>query len=220
MVQALSAIATTFLTVALISVTWWYVRLTKTIAETMKRQLAAGAQPVVALDLVQSGTRFTLGRPVQVSGALSITNRGQQPIKICSVTVLVRFKNPAQHYSQVPYAITQRDNRVLIPGDPPQIQRFVLFTGAEAEGFDDCSLACGIDCTDLAGISEHSFFFDREGGLRHYFGFRKPVSRFLRMRLRLSKVVASLSGLKRHADPRVEFEKLGDNPTEPRKKPD
>jgi hypothetical protein len=186
----------------------------------MKRQLAAGAQPVVALDLVQSGTRFTSGKPVEVSGALSITNRGQQPIKICSATVLVRFKNPAHHYSQVPYAITQRDNLVLMPDDPPQIQRFVLFTATEAEGFNDCSLACGIDCTDLAGISEHSFFFDREGGLRHYFGFRKPLSWFLRMRLRLSRVVAFLVGLKRHADLWAEFENVGSNSPEPRKKPD
>ena len=93
-----------------------------------------------------------------------------------------------------------------MPGDPPHIRKFRLFTGAYAEGFKDCSLACAVDCTDLAGVSEHSFFFDSENGLRHYFGFRKALSRRQRMRVRLTKIIAGIRALKNRADRWVAFE--------------
>jgi hypothetical protein len=38
----------------------------------------------------------------------------------------------------------------------------------------DCKLYVGVNCTDLAGVSEHSFSLDSDGSkLRHFLGFRR-----------------------------------------------
>jgi hypothetical protein len=175
-VQAIAAVVVAGLTAALVLVTWKYVDLTKQIVKTAQRQLSAAMQPVLKLEILEEGAQFQLGERIKILGKVVIVNLGQQPVKIKGITALVRFKESASNYEQVPYPVTSGDNLVLMPNDPPEIREFLILTDfVYFKAPQDCSLAIGVDCTDLAGVSEHSFFYDSQSGLRHFFGFMKDA---------------------------------------------
>lgn len=190
-VQALSAIVVAILTAALIWVTSRYVHLTKAIAETTRQQLAASVQPVLALAILESGILTRKGQAVSVSGRIGVKNRGSNPVKVVSISLIVQFKSP-QKFLQIPCSITQRDNVVLMP-EEEDLQLFnKMLTEMTADEAGDYVLGAGVDCTDLAGVSEHSFYVDPQGQLRHFFGFRKAPLRPALARRLMTQVVQIL----------------------------
>ena len=190
-VQAIAAVVVVGLTATLVWVTWQYVRLTKRISETAQRQLSAAMQPVLSLEVLEEGTHFKFGERIKIRGTIGIANRGQQPVKIKAISAVVRLRS-TKETEPVLYPITDRDNLVLMPNDRPDIRDFVLFTDFVYNApTENCSLGIYVDCTDLAGVSEHSFFYDQASGLRHYFGFKKPVEQ-VGLRSKLKRLKARL----------------------------
>jgi hypothetical protein len=183
-VQGFGSVVTALLTAVLIIVTWRYVRLTKAIATISQRQLSASLQPLVDLIFVEQSIITSQGRVVNIRGKLCLKNRGSIALKILAVSILIRYKTTTGFEQDVTH-ITQRDNRVLMP-DEEAIFNFALNSDKPANDRLDAELALTTDCTDLVGISEHSFWRDFNGELRQQFGFRRELSgwrlRWLRFR--------------------------------------
>lgn len=190
-VQALAAVVIVVLTAALVSVTGQYVRLTKRIAETTQRQLSATIQPVLSLVVLKEGLLTKLGLPIKFAGRIEIANRGQQPVKVKSISAVVRLRS-VKSFEQLAYRISDCDNLVLMPNGPPDVRDFALQTELVwSAPTDVCSLGIYADCTDLAGVSEHSFYYDPDSGLRHFFGFKKVVEP-TGLRWKLKRIKAKL----------------------------
>jgi len=181
-------------TVVLCYLTWRYVQLTKKISETSLRHLSASIQPIVLLEIFEYAL-ITGNHPLIVTGKVGVKNLGSAPLKIRSLSVLVRFKS-ASEYKQMPYPVERVDGLVLgglvLVPDQENIQEFIAETDIDSKDRGETTLALGMDCTDLAGVSEHSFFFDPNIGLRHFFGFRKPASWRARAWKRVRKIAAML----------------------------
>jgi hypothetical protein len=188
-VQALSALLVLLVTMVLSYLTWRYVQLTRKISETSLRQLSASSQPSVSLQIL--GYVFIAGNhPLIVTGTVGVNNLGNAPFKIRSLSVVIRFRT-ASEYEQTPYPIKDIDGLVVIP-DKVSVQNFRAETNISSNQHDGITLAIAMDCTDLAGVSQHSFFFDPNLGLRHFIGFRKPASWRARAWKRVRKITAML----------------------------
>jgi len=155
-VQAMSAVVTVFLTIVLVGVTCWYAALTRRMAFTMERQLAASFQPDIDLQITNrfTGSSVQLGvERENVSGTIVVLNKGEAPVKIVAVAMKLVFD-----HNIFPPQSTKVDaqQRVLAPGKRTVFPHRSLNvpqggTQANYEQFAQ------IHCSDLAGISRYTF---------------------------------------------------------------
>jgi hypothetical protein len=179
-IQGLSAVVSLILTVAIIGVTAWYVRLTHTIAETTKRQLAATVQPVAMLQIwVDVFGRSSNGR-CSVNGRLGITNKGAAPLKIKRLYLVVQHRLTPGKLFQKEYTLDGYANRVILPTESLMEQ----YTVDDVVEFTvDWLYGLHLVCSDLPELSWHEFFHHPQKGLRH--AFAKPPHIGLLRRLRI-----------------------------------
>jgi hypothetical protein len=133
------------------------VRLTNTIAETARRQLSASIQPVVSLEILDERLITERDKPLVVGGRVGVKNLGTAPLKIRALSGFVRFRT-ASRFQQTPYTINPANDIVLMPDDE-NVQKIWLHTDIDSQERGECTLALALDCVDLAGVSEHSFFY-------------------------------------------------------------
>lgn len=115
-VQAMMAILIGLLTVTLIIITTSYTRLTRRMAETMERQLAASFQPDIELKLLnefKGSTHYQGKISERASGTIVVTNKVNIPIEIVATAIKIVFDD-----KNFPDASTTQGvrHRVVSPG--------------------------------------------------------------------------------------------------------
>jgi hypothetical protein len=127
-----------------------------------------------------------------VACVLEIRNCGNHPIKLPAITaVLVYVDNSPGSI----VTVTSQDNVVLMNGDVQQHKLFLIAQGKKELRSEDYIVGVSVDCCDLAGVSQHSFYFDDRSGLRHYFGFKaEEPPRALRKLLKAIKRASNVMG--------------------------
>ena len=165
-VQAFAAVASVLLTAMLAYITWRYTNLTHRIAAITEKQLASSIQPVLRVEIVDR-LHGQASDAVDVSSFhLYVRNEGITPFKIKAITAFVKYKNT----DVVRHEIVSDENIVVMPNNNDQRQ-LELDVSSDQESPQDYHIAIGVDCTDLAGVTDHSFIYDERQGLRHYFGY-------------------------------------------------
>jgi hypothetical protein len=155
-VQAITAIVIVVLTAALVWVTWRYVTLTKSMALTLREQLAASFQPNVEMTLTDRfrGQGNEHGRYSEtVAGTIIVRNKGNLPLKVVTVAMKLIYDGAAFPVQTVTVDAKQR---VVAPDETTQ---FILLTidlppGGSTAPYEQIAQ---IHCSDLAGVSKHSF---------------------------------------------------------------
>jgi len=149
-IQAITAIFIVFLTLALVCVTWWYAR-------TLREQLAASFQPDVEMALTDcfrsKATDERGGHGETVGGMIAFRNKGNLPLKVVTVAMKLIYDKAAFPVQTVTDDAKQR---VVAPEEPTQ---FFLLTidvppGGSTAPYEQIAQ---IHCSDLAGVSKHSF---------------------------------------------------------------
>ncbi|MHB8302504.1 MAG: hypothetical protein ACYDC6_06645 [Acidobacteriaceae bacterium] len=155
-VQAITTIVIVFLTAALVWVTWRYVTLTKSMALTLREQLAASFQPNVEMALTdrfhaqgdgRGGHSETVGRMI------AVRNKSNLPLKVVTFATKLIYDNAA---FPVQTATEDAKQRVVAPDETTQ---FILLTivvppGGATAPYEQIAQ---IHCSDLAGVSKHTF---------------------------------------------------------------
>jgi hypothetical protein len=156
-VQTITAIAIALLTLALVGVTWWYAGLTKSMALTLREQLAASFQPDIEMALTNrfqgQGSDGRGGHSETVAGTIIVRNKGNLPLKVVTVAMKLIYDKAAFPVQTVTVDAKQR---VVAPGETTQ---FILLTidvppGGSTAPYEQIAQ---IHCSDLAGVSKHSF---------------------------------------------------------------
>lgn len=184
-VQAVSAAVVAFFTLILICLTGWYARITGFMSRTMEKQLQAAFQPSVGISYLHhfqgQGINREGARSESVFNYVQLKNDCESPIKIHAVKMFIFTGNPRFYNKE-----TTLDQSGLILA-PDKTKDFRIITDVD-EGTTRINYRriFVVHCTDLAGVSEHSF--QCEGGttdITHTFGFRRPPSRIKFYLLRL-----------------------------------
>jgi hypothetical protein len=156
-VQTITAIVIALLTFALVGVTWWYAKLTKSMALTLREQLAASFQPNVEMTLTNrfrgQGSDGLGGHSETVSGTITVRNKGNLPLKVVTVAMKLIYDNGALPVQTMTVDAKQR---VVAPDTSTE---FVLLTIEVPSGGSSAphEQIAQIHCSDLAGVSKHSF---------------------------------------------------------------
>jgi len=156
-VQAITAIVIAFLTLALVYVTGRYVALTKSMALTLREQLAASFQPNVEMALINlSHGQGGDGRgewSENVGGTITVRNRGNLPLKVVTVAMKLIYDKAAFPAKTVKVDAKQR---VLAPDGETQFNLSIdVPPGGSTAPYEQIA---HIHCSDLAGVSKHSFW--------------------------------------------------------------
>ena len=149
-------------TLVLVGVTWYYVRLTKLIAETSHRQLSATLQPIlqVVKFYMAPDKTFVLGVTYyrRMSGSVTILNQGASPLKLGDMYLVAEHQEGRDEYP-----IDDHYGRVLMPKDE--------FVGDYSVLTDDDHYSpiksIRVECTDLSEIFLHSFSYHQLHGTQH-----------------------------------------------------
>ena len=156
-VQAITAIVIVVLTFALVGVTWWYARLTKSMALTLREQLAASFQPNVEIALTEcsfgSASDGRGGHSENVAGTIIVRNKGNLPFKVVTVAMKLIYDKAAFPVQTVTLDAKQR---VVAPGEETQFRDLIIDVppGGSTAPYEQIAQ---IHCSDLAGVSKHSF---------------------------------------------------------------
>lgn len=149
-IQAITAIVIALLTAALVYVTWWY-------ATILREQLAASFQPNVEMALTDcfrgEASDECGGHSETVAGTITVRNKGNLPLKLVTVAMKLIYDKAAFPVQTVTVDAKQR---VVAPGETTQ---FILLTidvppGGTTAPYEQIAQ---IHCSDLAGVSKHSF---------------------------------------------------------------
>jgi hypothetical protein len=176
-IQAVSAAVVAFFTLILILLTGWYARITRFMSRTMEKQLQAAFQPSVGITY----THHFRGQGVDREGVKSesvfsyvqLRNDCESPIKIHAVKMFI-FTGDPRFYDKE--ATLDQSGLILAPEKTKDFRISIDVDKGTTE--IDYRRIFMVHCTDLAGVSEHSF--QCEGGttdITHTFGFRRPPSR-------------------------------------------
>jgi hypothetical protein len=156
-VQAITAIVIVVLTSALVWVTWRYVKLTKSMERTLREQLAASFQPNVEIALTEcsfgSESDGRGGHSENVAGTIIVRNKGNLPLKVVRVAMKLIYDNGAFPVQTV---TEDAKHRVVAPDEETQFRHLIIDVppGASTAPYEQIAQ---IHCSDLAGVSEHSF---------------------------------------------------------------
>jgi hypothetical protein len=156
-VQAMMAIVIVLLTGVLVIVTCWYTTLTRDMALTLKEQLAASFQPNIEMTLTNRlqgrGSDERGGQHEDVSGTITVINKGNLPLKVVAVAMKLIYDKNA-----FPIQTMTRDakQRVVSPGQTTQFLYLSIDVplGGSQAPYEQLAQ---IHCSDLAGVSKHSF---------------------------------------------------------------
>ena len=173
-VQAITAIVIVVLTFALVGVTWWYAWLTKSMALTLREQLAASFQPNVEMTLTDrshgQGSDGRGGHSETVAGTITVRNKGNLPLKVVTVAMKLIFDKAAFPDQTVPQ---DAKHRVVAPGETTQFSHLIINVppGGSTAPYEQIAQ---IHCSDLAGVSKHSFSVSSQENNRtnHSSGFQ------------------------------------------------
>jgi hypothetical protein len=88
-----------------------------------------------------------------------------------AITAIVYFKGERV----IRHVVCEGENIVVMPEH--EHKQFVLIPLKEALDWNYCRYSIGVDCTDLSGVSEHSFLWDQREGLKHFFGFKATAEK-------------------------------------------
>ena len=151
--------------VLLIVVTWYYVRLTKLIAETSNRQLSAILQPVlqvVAFDTLY-GTSDVPGvtNYYSISGTVNLINFGTSPLKLRRMYLVAEHRGEWEEYP-----IDDHDGLVLMPKGN-FAGYYSVKTDCDYSRLDGIVFGMRVECSDLSGIFLHSFSHRPGYGTEH-----------------------------------------------------
>ncbi len=156
-VQAITAIFIVVLTFALVGVTWWYATLTRRMERTLREQLAASFQPNVEMALTDcfrgEGSDERGGHSETVAGTITVRNKGNLPLTVVTIAMKLIYDKAAFPVKTVTVDAKQR---VVAPDETTQ---FILLTidvppGGSRAPYEQIAQ---IHCSDLAGVSKHSF---------------------------------------------------------------
>jgi len=169
-IQGIAAIIALAFTAALIWVTWRYTRLTKRIADVTASQLAASLAPIIAIAVDNKKIGYNKEGNALVSFNVKVTNNGTTPIKLCRVTAFAIF-GPGDMSE---YTLCKDEMMVLMPKEyfngPAPIE-----VGKLEDRGNERKQGVVAWCTDLSGLSKHSFVYHADAQiLRHIFGFEAP----------------------------------------------
>jgi hypothetical protein len=167
-VQALSAMVIVLLTGALVYITWRYEQITNRIAKVTEKQLSASLQPVLYIEVADRMYGHDADGYGFVTFRSFIRNGGTNPVKLITLVGFIR-SHQNQLLAQV---IFSDENIVLMPEANDSRVIFLRITDRTIQT-TECRVALGVHCTDLAGVSQHSFIYDERDGLKHLFGFFK-----------------------------------------------
>ena len=161
------------LTAVLIGVTCWYAVLTRRMARTMERQLAASFQPDINLSLSDCYKGSGSHHGVQEENAsitISVTNNGSVPVKIAAVAMKIIFEDKSRSDEMIQL---DAEHRVVAPGQASQFHHLTvpLPLGSVAGEFER---RVQIHCSDLTGIGKHTFSMSNisQDITNHSLGFR------------------------------------------------
>ena len=175
-VQAIAAIAIVALTCALVYVTWRYVELTKRMSQTLREQLDASFQPNVEMTLpdrfLGSGSDGRGGHSETVGGMIAVRNKGNLPLKVVTFAMKLIYDNAAFPVQTVTEDAKQR---VVAPDETTQ---FILLAIDVPPGGSTAphEKIAQIHCSDLAGLSKHSFSVSsREKNRTHHSCGFQPI---------------------------------------------
>lgn len=167
-IQALAAIATTLLTLALVWATSKYVVLTQRILATSEKQLIAQYQPHVKITL--NATLWT------GEVKFTIQNAGTRTIKLVAVNVGWTYPDNPLMWGRLGMKIQNRT--VLEPAESISFDTKIRRDIEEvpAEFFNEITIY--VDCADLNAPEKHSFSYSRNGGLQYSDRFRAHWTHF------------------------------------------
>ena len=157
-VQAITAIFIVLLTLALVGVTWWYATLTKSMELTLKEQLAASFQPNVEMALTDrstgQGSDWRGGHTETVAATIIVRNKGTLPLKVVAVAMKLIYNQDA---FPVQTMTVDAKQRVVAPDGETQFSHLIIDVppGGSKALYEQIAQ---IHCSDLAGVSEHSFW--------------------------------------------------------------
>lgn len=156
-VQAITAIVIVALTLALVGVTWWYAKLTKRMARTLRKQLAASFQPNVEMMLTNlSHGQGSDGRGEHsetVCGTITVRNKGNLPLKVITVAMKLIYDKAAFPDQTTTFDAKQR---VVAPDETTEFRHLIIEVPSGGSTTPHEQIA-QIHCSDLAGVSRHSF---------------------------------------------------------------
>jgi hypothetical protein len=159
-------------TLVLVGVTWYYVRLTKLIAETSHRQLSATLQPVLQVAGFTTATGKTYISGVvhyyTMSGTITIRNQGASPLELKQMYLVAEHLgalDTLKDYCE--YPIDDHEGRVLMPKEE-FVCDYSVVTEVDYDRLDHRAVfSFRVECTDLSGIFLHSFWNHPVHGAQH-----------------------------------------------------
>ena len=166
--QAITAMIIAIFTLVLIGVTWWYAYLTKKMAATLREQLVASFQPNIGLTLTNrfqgKGKDGYGGQHENVSGTIIVTNKGNLPLKVLSVAMKLIYDKEAFPTQTIRLDAQQR---LVSPGQTTEFSHLTMDVaiGGSKAPYEQIAQ---IHCSDLAGVSNHSFSVSSHDGDRIY----------------------------------------------------
>jgi hypothetical protein len=167
-VQAFSALANVILTAGLVAATLRYVILTKTLAETTKRQLAASIQPLISMSVtceLFGETRIGDLHSYSASGNLSINNQGTSPLKLKEVFVALHPRSEGKTGGGREFELISYRNRLLLPGD--RVGDQYVIESEHNEFQNDVGYGLHVVCTDLPELAVHDFVLHPDKSATH-----------------------------------------------------
>ena len=174
--QAITAIVIVVLTFVLVGVTWWYAKLTKSMAQTLREQLAASFQPNVEMTLTnRSHGTGSDGRGVNsenVGGTITVRNKGNLPLKVITVAMKLIYDKAAFPVQTTTFDAKQR---VVAPDEMTEFLHLNIEvpSGGSMTPYEQIAQ---IHCSDLAGVSKHSFSVSsREKNRTHHSCGFQPI---------------------------------------------
>jgi hypothetical protein len=183
--QGMAAFFSPILAVIVIAITWRYVVLTKSIAETTRLQLAAALQPLLEINLRGDmfGESNSPGQKYSLGGTLSIFNRGTTPVKIKDIYLVIDYRGPDRAFAQNEYEIEGHVGQVLNPNGSIGEEYLVYVNTNYQNTLGLVVRGIRFDCTDLTELILHSFRYHPVRGMRHTSSVVKPPSVIDRLNL-------------------------------------
>jgi hypothetical protein len=121
-------------------------------ALTLEKQLASSFNPSFEMALTDC-LNARSGNQESVSGTIIVSNKGNLPLKIRSVSMMLVYDKSAFPMQEQTW---DAKNRVVAPGQTTQFPLLMIEVplGTSTTPYDQIAQ---IECSDLAGVSKNSF---------------------------------------------------------------
>lgn len=157
-IQVFFAAITGASTVALLFVTWKYVRLTNKLMLFAGRSLEASVIPNLVFWFEPAGWGM---------GTLAIKNSGGSPVYLLMVKTHATLEEGGKFIDTEVIEVNNFKGVVLAAGEQTKSVQEYLKKASGSIGFDNVLMY--VDCTDLLGIRRHQFHYQTKTGVTRYF---------------------------------------------------